>query len=116
MQRVAAWVMLVCYAALGSGTVEYWHNQQHAAEDSGALVVATAVPGSPAIQHDDHPPLHDESNCPIHLQLHLAGLAVAWVSLLICLGLFVAFLTMLAPVSRGRQVAFSLACRGPPAR
>jgi len=115
MQRVAALLMLLCYAALGSGAVEYWHNRQHAAQDEGSLAVATADPGSAAVHHD-HVPLHDESNCPIHLQLHLAGLAVAWVPLLICLGLFVGFLTMLAPVSRGRRIALAIPCRGPPAR
>lgn len=112
MQRVAAIVMILCYAALGSGAMEYWHNAQHAAED--AAMLATAEPGVP---HDhDHGPIHDESNCPVHAQLHLAGLAVAWVPLLVFLGLFVAFVTLLAPPPVARQVVFALPCRGPPGR
>lgn len=111
MQRLAAMLMILCYAALGSGAMEYWHNLEHAAEDAIELQSAHDA-GQPL----DHAPIHDESNCPFHSQLHLAGLAVAWTPLLICLGLIVAFLTLLVPSSVGRQVVFALPCRGPPVR
>jgi hypothetical protein len=109
MQRVAAILMILCYAALGSGALEYWHNAQHAEEDA-VLMQAAHDAGAPL----DHAPIHDESNCAIHGQLHLAGLAVAWTPLLICLGLFVAFLSLLAPRLTAQGVAFAIPCRGPP--
>ena len=110
MQRVAAILMILCYAALGTGAAEYWHNAQHAAEDA-ALLSAASDTGHPT----GHLPIHDDSNCPIHSQLHLAGLAVAWTPLLICLGLFVAFLTQLAPRRVAQRLVFVIPCRGPPA-
>lgn len=117
MYRTAAIVLILCYAALGSGAMEYWHNAQHAAED--AAIAAGRIDVASAASHDDdhdHSPIHDESNCPVHAQLHLAGLAVAWVPLLICLGFFVAFLTLLPPCVVARQAVFALPCRGPPLR
>ncbi len=58
--------------------------------------------------------IHDESNCFVHAQLHLARMPVAWVPLLILLGLFVAFLTQIAsPLVSQRQI-FRIDCRGPP--
>ena len=111
MQRFAAIVLVLCYAALGSGVAERWHNAQHAAEDAVALSAARDA-GHPL----SHAPIHDESNCEFHCQLHISVMAVAWVPLLICLGLFVAFLTMLPvrlPVQARRVV---IPCRGPPVR
>lgn len=109
MQRFAAILLLLCYAALGSGAAEYWHNAEHAAEDA-AIVSAAKDSGAPV----DHLPIHDESNCPIHAQLHICCLAVAWTPLLICLGLFVAFLTLLTQRLPLRHAALAIACRGPP--
>jgi hypothetical protein len=89
---------------------ERWHNLQHEAEDAELLSAARAA-GHPL----DHAPIHDENNCEIHCQLHISILAVAWVPLLICPGLFLAFLTLL-PVRlplQLRQVV--IPCRGPPA-
>jgi hypothetical protein len=111
MQRAAAILMILCYAALGSGAAEYLHNAEHAAEDAAAAVLARDA-GMPL----DHAPIHDESNCPIHAQLHMAGLAVSWTPLLVCLGIFIAFLTLLASRLPGERVAFAISCRGPPIR
>ena len=111
MRRFAATLLLMCYAALGSGAAEYLHNAEHAAED--AVLVAAAVRyGKPL----GHVPLHDESNCPLHAQLHICTMAVGWAPLLICLGLFVAFLTLLASRLPVQQLALAVACRGPPFR
>ena len=111
MRRITAILMVLCYVALGSGAMERLHNAQHATEDAKIAAPSEAGPHS----GDHHPsPIHDESNCPVHAQLHLAGLAVAWVPFLICLGLFVAFLTLLPPRPAARQVVFAIACRGPP--
>jgi hypothetical protein len=111
MQRFAAIILLLCYAALGSGAAEYLHNAEHAIEDA-ALIRAAKDSGTPL----DHVPLHDESNCPIHAQLHICCMAVGWMPLLICLGLFVAFLTLLASPLPAQRVALAVSCRGPPVR
>lgn len=109
MQRFAAILLLLCYAVLGSGAAEYWHNAAHAAEDA-ALIKAAADAGKPL----DHVPLHDESNCPVHAQLHIYAMVVAWTPLLICLGLFVAFLTLLTSRLTVQRLALAVSCRGPP--
>jgi hypothetical protein len=109
MQRFAAIILLLCYAALGSGAAEYWHNAEHAAEDA-ALIQAAQDSGSPL----DHVPLHDESNCPIHAQLHICCMVVGWTPLLICLGLLVAFLTLLTSRLPIQRAALAICCRGPP--
>lgn len=112
MRRVAAILLILCYAALGSGAMERWHNAQHAAEDAAQAAAVVIAPG--ASLPLDHSPIHDESNCPVHAQLHFAGMAVAWVPVLICLGLFVSFLTQLAPRLTPQRVRLAVACRGPP--
>ena len=111
MRRFAAIALLLCFAALGTGTVEYLHNQQHAREDAAAAVAAKAA-GLPEPSHSTH----DETNCEFHAQLHLPLIAGGWTPLLILLGLFVAFLTLVAPVMPVRIVPSCLVCRGPPAR
>lgn len=111
MQRFAAILLLLCYTALGSGAAEYWHNAEHASEDA-ALIQAARDSGSPL----DRVPLHDESNCPVHAQLHLCCMAVGWTPLLICLGLFIAFLTLLPSRLPIQRLALAIPCRGPPIR
>jgi hypothetical protein len=101
--------LIACYLALGSGAVERWHNAQHAIEDA-AVVAAAEHSRVPAPQT----PLHDDSNCLMHAQIHLSAMAVAWVPLLILLGLFIAFLTLLPVQVIGVERRFALACRGPP--
>ena len=91
--------------------MEYLHNQEHAREDAAAAVAAKAA-GLPDPSHDTH----DETNCEIHAQLHLPFIAVGWTPLLVLLGLFVAFLTLLAPAMPMRPIPSRLVCRGPPAR
>ena len=111
VHRIAAAILVLCYIALGSGAVERWHNAQHAAED--AAVVAAAVKAKvpvPVI------PTHDDGNCLIHAQIHLSTAVVGWVQLLVLLGVFVAFLTLLPVKVAGVAPLFALACRGPPAR
>ena len=111
MLRATAIVMTLCYIALGSGAVERWHNHEHAAEDARAMQLAHDA-GVPL----DHPPIHDESNCSLHGQIHLSGLGVAWAPLLICLGLFIAFLTLLPSRIVARPPVIACDCRGPPVR
>ena len=89
--------------------MEHWHNAQHAVEDARALTAAREA-GNPL----DHLPLHDDSNCPFHAQLHLSFMAAGWTPVLICLGLFVAFLSLLQRSLAPQRVLVRIACRGPP--
>ena len=111
VHRVAAAILVLCYLALGSGAVERWHNAQHAVEDTAIISAAhkAGIP-SPAL------PTHDDGNCPIHAQIHLSTMVIGSVQLLILLGVFVAFLTLLPVKVAGVARLFALACRGPPAR
>lgn len=109
VQRLGAILLVTCYAALGSGAVERWHNAQHAREDARTVWLAhQAGMPLPVI------PLHDDSNCSFHAQLHVSGLAVAWISPLICLGLFIAFLTLPGHRFALQRVKVAISCRGPP--
>ena len=79
----------------------------HWLEDAKALAMHL-----PADKH----PIHDESNCDMHAQLHLALYFTRWVPLLVCAGLFIAFLTQLPVPLIRRHVPVRVDCRGPPAR
>ncbi len=108
MQRLAAILLLLCFAGLGSGAMEYLHDLQHAAEDAreDAMLAKGGLP--PARHH------HDESNCEFCAQLHMPFMSAGWVPLLICLGLFVAFLTLLDTPLIPRAIPARIDCRGPP--
>jgi hypothetical protein len=111
MNRVAAVILAIGFLMLGTGTMEYLHNLEHAREDAAEAAIANAT-GQP-VQEAPH---HDENNCPVHAQLHMPALPVAWVPLLILLGVFVAFLTMLAPQLAPQPAFVRIDCRGPPSR
>jgi hypothetical protein len=108
--RALTFLSLLWLILLGSGAVEYIHNLQHAREDA-AVQEAFAKAGMPVPDIPDH----DDSNCDIHAQLHFPLLPIAWVPLLIGLGLLVAFLTLLAPRLVSQRVPARIDCRGPPA-
>lgn len=98
------------FLALGSGLVEFIHSAQHAAED--AQLAALCGPG--ALHSDRHAPVHDDSNCAFHAQLHVPLAATPIIVLLICAGLLVAFVTQLAPVPACTRLPSRIDCRGPP--
>src|SRR5207237_7381835 len=102
VKRIAAIVLLLAFTGLATGAVEHLHNLQHAHDDA-ATVNPSAPPGRPH---------HDESNCDFHRQIHLPAIAAAWVPLLVLLGLFVAFLTCLAPELAPQRAPARPACRG----
>ena len=100
VRHVASILLLLAFLCLGSGTAEFLHNREHAREDA----------------QSDHPAApHDESNCVIHAQLHTPLLSIAWTPLLVFLGLFVAFLSLLTPALIPQRTFIRLDCRGPPA-
>jgi hypothetical protein len=103
-----ATLLALAVLVLGTGAAEHVHNLAHAREDAAAA----------AAHHrdDHHAPLHDEHNCAVHAQLHAPLLGPDVLPLLIAAGLFVAFVTQLAPRLTPQLVPARIRCRGPPAR
>jgi hypothetical protein len=101
---------MACMLGIGSGALEYVHNLQHEAEDAREDAIA-AADGHAAESHH-----HDENNCEVHAKLHMAIILYAWVPLLIWLGLWIAFVSLLAVPLIPRQLPVRFDCRGPPAR
>ena len=106
MQRLAATILALAFAALGSGSLLHVHNAAHAAEH------AHASGGNDA--HHDHPAPLDTSTCDLHGKLTLPMLPAGFTPVLIALGLFVAFLTQLTPAWNSAFAHVRLDCRGPP--
>jgi len=105
VQHVAGFILLTAFFFAGSGFASYVHQLDHlgvAASTSPTKVLGTAEAG------------HDESNCSICLNLHAPAVAAAIVVTLICLGVFVAFLTQLAPRPESQRALSRIDCRGPP--
>lgn len=109
MRRFAAILVALWYLALGSGTLEYLHEQQHAYEDAQEDAAHRAHHLPVADHH------HDDSNCDLHAQLHQALiLLTGWVPLVLFLGLLVAILSLRHVPLIPRAVPARLSCRGPP--
>jgi hypothetical protein len=109
MRRLVVMLTVAWFLALGSGLVERIHNAQDAIEDARVAAELAKTPGP-----HQHPPVHDDSNCAVHAQLHLPLIATPIIVLLICTGLLVAFVTQLAPVPAGTRPLCRIDCRGPP--
>jgi hypothetical protein len=133
VRRLIGILVLSWFALQGAGTLRFLHDWQHAIDDARLTAIAGGHGhghgGHPHHVHDPDPwddgtsrdpaeapprPVHDDSNCAIHMQLNAPITGAAWTPVLIALGLLVAFLTMLAPVWVSRWPAMRLACRGPP--
>ncbi len=110
MHRITAIFLACWFVALGSGALAALHDLQHDCEDA-AVAAADRAAGRP----EKDPPQHDESNCPVHAQLHIPFISAGWVPLLVCLGLFAAFLTLLPAPRVPHRSPVRLDCRGPPA-
>jgi hypothetical protein len=103
LRAFASILLVATFLALGTGGLQYLHNLDHQRVDSRHA-------NSPS-----HPgPLPDDNNCETHAQLHQPVAAGGWVPLLVFLGLFVAFLTLLAPEPVSYRPLRCLDCRGPP--
>ena len=98
MRRIATILLIVLLAAVGSGAMLHVHNDEarHTAADDGGH--------------------HDDANCLLHALLKGPMVTGGVTVLLVCLGLFVAFLTLLASQPAVQKVITRLDCRGPPAR
>lgn len=111
MRGAAALVLALCFLGLGSGVLRFAHDRAHASEDArlDAAARAQGLPVDPASGRQ-----HDESNCDLHALLGAPLAVTSAVPVLVQLGLFLAFLTMLsAPVARLRLPG-RIDCRGPP--
>jgi hypothetical protein len=108
VRRNVAILLLMCFLGLGTGALQYLHELQHAAEDARMDAAAKAA-GLPVLPHQ-----HDESNCEFCAQLHLQFVSIGWVPILICLGLLVAFLSLLDSPLIPRLIPVRIDCRGPP--
>jgi hypothetical protein len=98
-------ILLLCaLLALGSGWLESLHLQTHLLEHSKAKALAA----------DPRQPAPSDGDCELCVNLHLPALSSGWVPLLVCLGLLVAFLTLLAPPLAPQRVVLWIGCRGPP--
>ena len=122
MKRFGPILLAISFTLLGSGALEHVHNLDHATRDAAG--VAQEGPEHADAAHadarhangDDSAPVgHDESNCEIHAQLQAPLIAAGWVPVLVCLGLFLAFLTLLSPRLTPKRVPLRTDCRGPPA-
>jgi hypothetical protein len=105
---LASLILLVCFFGIGTGALEQLHDLQHAAEDARVDAIARAA-GQPVVPHH-----HDENNCEVHAQLHMPFVSIGWVPILVCLGLLVAFLTLLDTPLIHRPAPVRIDCRGPP--
>ncbi len=102
MRRFGASILILAFAALGSGLLLHVHNAAHAAEH--AHVESDA---------HDHAPI-DTSTCDLHGKLTLPMLSAGFTPVMIALGLFVAFLTQRIPAWDSAFSHVRLDCRGPP--
>jgi hypothetical protein len=106
VQRIIAIALLAVFSATGSGWLNYLHLQEHIAPHH----LSYAAPNISTPTGEGH----DESNCPTCLTLHMPFAASGYVPLLICLGLLIAFLSLLAPRPVARHIPVWIQSRGPP--
>lgn len=108
LNRVASIALLISFLGLGSGALNYVHQLEHAREDA-AIDAVLRTAGLPVQPHH-----HDDSDCQLCAQLHMQFVFIHWVPFLVCLGLFVAFLTLLDRPLIPRPLPVRIDCRGPP--
>jgi hypothetical protein len=106
VRRLPAILLLIAFAALGSGLLEDLHLRTHLAQ--GAAAVEKGI-GIASLDHADG------DGCELCANLHVGRISGGFVPVMICLGVFVAFLTQLAPRLAPQRVAARIDCRGPPA-
>jgi hypothetical protein len=107
MPRLMSLLLAVLLAAISTGGVGYLHELQHHHRDAGSARFA-------GISNSDDDDLHEHA-CALCATLHMPTVPAGYVPVLICLGLFVAFLTQIAPPPVRGRIALPIDCRGPPA-
>ncbi len=109
VRYVTATLLAICFMALGTGSLGYLHDLEHEREDA-ALAES---PGQSPSQLPAHP-VHDDTNCPLHAQLHMPMISIGWAPLLVCVGLFIAMASLAAPRLSPQRAAVPANSRGPP--
>ena len=104
MRRFGASILILTFAALGTGLLLHVHNAAHVAEHAHV-----------AGNDHHHAPLDNSRTCDLHGKLTLPMLSAGFTPVLIALGLFVAFLTQLTPAWNSAFAHVRFDCRGPPA-
>lgn len=99
LRRGVIVLSVLWFVALGAGALEHAHNSHHAWED----------------RHHSDAPVHDDSNCAVHAQLHLPLMAAGTPPTILPQGEVLAVLIERAPAMRALRVPTRLDCRGPPA-
>jgi len=101
VRRFGATLLVLAFAAIGSGLLLHVHNLAHATEHVDA--------------HGEHHPMPaDSRTCDLHGKLTAPVISVGFTPVLIALGLFVAFLTQLSPAWVSAFAHRRIDCRGPP--
>jgi hypothetical protein len=108
VQRITGALLLAIFAVTQSGWAGYLHMQEHAGSRQAVDSRTTITVPGPV----DH---HDERTCAVCMTLHMPLATTGCVLLLICLGLLLAFLTLLTPRPMARQAFGWIESRGPPA-
>jgi hypothetical protein len=105
VRRWPAIFLLVGFLALGTGLLENLHLRAHLLEHAAEAA---------AIDADHDSSGHSDDGCELCVTLHVPALSAGWVPILVCLGLFVAFLTLLSARVAPQRIALRIDCRGPP--
>ncbi|MEO6435327.1 MAG: hypothetical protein ABIP55_06145 [Tepidisphaeraceae bacterium] len=111
MRRIATILLIGTFVALGAGVLEHAHYLQHVHDDA----LAAADSSDSSHQEGKDGSHGDPADCLLHGLLHAPLLSAGWAPLLVCLGTFVAFLTLLAERPAAVRLLARLDCRGPPA-
>jgi hypothetical protein len=106
---LTALLLALCFMALGTGSLEYLHALDHDREDVALAKSLDAPPG-----HLPAHPVHDDTNCLLHAQLHMPMISIGWAPFLICVGLFIAMALLAAPRLSPQRAAVPANTRGPP--
>lgn len=107
MRRATGILLLISLFGATSGLLRYIHLQEHV---HGAVVsadnrVSLRTPGEAG---------HDEESCLICVTLHMPMAGSGYTPLLVFLGLFIAFLTLLTHTLAPQRVCRATYSRGPP--
>jgi hypothetical protein len=102
VRRLPAIILFLAFLGLGSGLLESLHMATHLREHAASKAT-----------HSNQPE-RSESDCALCIQLHVPALSSGWVPLLVCLGLLVAFLSLLTSLPPLQHFLPRIDCRGPP--
>jgi hypothetical protein len=107
VQRLGRIFLLVSFAAMSSGLMKYLHELEHLSRPGvqAAGMHFSQTPSKPA---------HDENDCAICMTLHAPLSFTGYTPVLVFLGLFVAFLTLLPRPFTSVRLPLVLESRGPP--